>query len=115
MPANDNANVSEKLLSSRAKSIYELIASANLAQNALSDQINDDIESSEDFDQHSLAPYHRNAYSLLRQIEQLLVIELSCDLDGKFKNELEKLLVLDVLKGNGNHLRAILNRFNLKK
>ena len=48
-------------------------------------------------------------------IEQLLIIELRFDLDGKFKDELEKLLVLDVLKGGKNPLRSILNRVNLKK
>ena len=106
----ENVNAPEKLLALRAKSIYELLVSARLTHTALSDQIDDDIESSDDFDQHPLASYAKNAYSVVKQIEQLLINELSYDLDGKFKTELEKLLVLDGLKGNKNPLKSILNR-----
>ena len=111
----ESENAPEKLLALRAKSIYESIISARLVHTALSEQIDDDIESSDDFDHHPLASYAKNAHSTVISIEQLLIIELSFDLNGKFKDELEKLLVLDVLKGSKNPLRAILNRVNLKK
>jgi hypothetical protein len=111
---SDSKDTSNELLALRAKLLYELVVSARSAHSELSEEINDEIESSNDFDEHPLATNAANAYSVVLKIEQLLMTELSYDYSGDFRTELEKLVLLDGLKGKNNALRAILKKIDLK-
>jgi hypothetical protein len=111
---SDSKDISNELQAIRAKLLYELLLSARSAHSELSDEINDDIESSDDFDEHPLATNAANAYSVVIKLEQLLMTELSYDYSGNFRTELEKLVLMDGLKGNKNELRSIFKKFDLK-
>ena len=98
------------LISLRAKNLYELLTLARKADQSLRDLINDDIDSSEEFDNHVLSGNSQQTYKVVRTIEKLLADELQFDVDGQFRSELEKLFLIDSLKYGKSELKRLLSK-----
>jgi hypothetical protein len=98
----------DDFISKRAKQLYELLKLANAAHTALRDQIEDDVDTCEDEEDHPLHSHSSNAYRVLRAVENTIIKELQHDSTGLLRSELEKFAMVDVLKDNQSLIKHIL-------
>lgn len=92
----------------RAMGLYELLKLARTAHAALREQIDDDVDSCEDEEDHPFHIHSSNAHRVLRAVENIIVIELQHDSTGLLRSEFEKLAMVDVLKNNQSPIKHIL-------
>lgn len=95
----------------KAKALMDLLTSAQAVASQLKDVIDDDIDSSEDFDDHQLAPIHKAAYGSMKSVENLIMYELQNDAGGNLLNAFDKLLTIEALAGRKSSLSHLLKRF----
>jgi hypothetical protein len=92
----------------RASYLYELLKLASAAHSALRNQIEDDVDTCEDDEDHPLRSHSSNAHRVLRAVENTIIKELQHDTTGSLRSEFEKLATVDVLKNNQSVIKHIL-------
>jgi hypothetical protein len=105
---NFSANLPSDFAAVRAKQLYELLKLANAAHTALREQIDDDVDTCEDDENHPLHSHSSNAHRVLRAVENTIIKELHHDSTGLLRSEFEKLAMVDVLKNNQSSIKHIL-------
>lgn len=92
----------------RASYLYELLQVSNAANTALREQIDVDVDTCEDDENHPLHSHSSNAHRVLRAVENTIIKELQHDSTGLLRSEFEKLAMVDVLKNSQSPIRHIL-------
>ena len=83
---------------------------ARLASDSLRDEIDDDVDSSEEFDDHHLSDHFKKSKDVLKNVESLILANLTIDVSGDLRAELEKKIMFDSLRGVQSPLKAILKK-----
>ena len=92
----------------RASYLYELLQVSNSAHNALREQIDDDLDTFEDEEDHPLPSHSSNAHRVLRAVESTIIKELQHDSTGLLRSEFEKLAMVEVLRNDRSAIKHIL-------
>ena len=100
----------EIIFSTQPETIVDILKSAQSIQAKLSEAINDDIDSCEEFDDHILAPINSDALKTVQKIEQLIANMLIKDIDGQIRSKFEEITLIDALAGRETPLKRILAR-----
>jgi hypothetical protein len=87
---------------------YELLQVSNAAHTALREQIDDDVDTCEDEEDHSLHSHSSNAHRVLRAVENTIIKELQHDSTRLLRSEFEKLAMVGVLRNNKSAIKHIL-------
>lgn len=93
------------------RQLYELLKFASDAYLVLSEKINDESEGCEEADDHPLSIYLTNSVRTLRKAEFLVTTILECDSTGSVLKQIEKLEVLDQLRGESVPTKKIVAKF----
>ena len=88
-----------------AKYILTTYSELEKARTKVSHYIDDEIESSDEFDDHELAACYKAANSSLKALQNLIASMLRTNVDGEqLRSEISKLLLVEALKGEKNKM-----------